>query len=54
MKEEIFARVAHEDTIMTKEEFDNGDYQSSGTYFVGYEFEDGEECDENGNLLHKN
>ena len=63
MSKEIFVRLGVSDLVLSKEDNDNfngyvtvldkdGEYVTDvETYLVGYEDEDGNECDEEGNLL---
>ena len=59
MKKQIFVRLGVSDIILTQEEdekleskfIDIPGVGSTELYLVGYEDEDGNECDENGNPL---
>ena len=48
---EVFVRLGFEDIVVTKEESENGEYNTSASYLIGYEDEDGEECEEDGTYL---
>ena len=62
-EKKVFLRIAGEDVLLTKEEANKADkyariYDKEGhvitempTYFIGWENENGDECDEDGNLL---
>ena len=66
-KKEVFVRLGFEDVILTKEEYDNFNgyvdmisedddaddpvIGSTEAYIIGYEFEDGTECNEDGTKL---
>ena len=45
---EVFVRLGFEDIVVTKEESENGEYNNLGSYLIGYEDEDGVECEEDG------
>ena len=63
MKKPIYVRLSTDDLVLTKEEAENlpsyisvvdkeGEFVTDiQTYLIGYEDEDGVECDENGNEL---
>ena len=57
---EIFVRLGGEDLVITKEDFenDNWDGEFYGTdctyYFIGYEDINGNECEEDGTYLNQN
>lgn len=55
MKKKIFARIGFADVIVPIEDAFNNDKPIIGkdTFLVGYEDEDGNECDENGNPLNQ-
>lgn len=53
---EVFVRLGMPDIVITKEEHDNEPNSNEETiphdaYFIGYEDEEGEECDEDGTYL---
>jgi len=47
----IRVRVGFSDLVMPKEVFNNEDYDKPPSYVVGYEDENGEECEEDGTYL---
>jgi len=61
-EKKVFLRIAGEDILLTKEEAEKAEkyarlFDKDGnhitemaTYFVGWENEDGDECDEQGNV----
>tara|TARA_R110002126_G_scaffold14240_4_gene60399 strand:+ start:1653 stop:1865 length:213 start_codon:yes stop_codon:yes gene_type:complete len=51
----VMVRIGFSDVIVTKEQSEDNDYVIVGedTFVVGYEDEDGEECDESGVYLHQ-
>lgn len=50
---EIHVRLGIPDYIYTKEEYDNNEMEDlpENSYFIGYEDEDGNECEEDGSPL---
>ena len=50
-KKQILVRLGFSDVVVTKEESESGDYETPASYHIGYEFEDGTECTEDGSLL---
>jgi hypothetical protein len=49
---EIFVRLGGQDLIISKEDFENDNYGTDCTYyFIGYEDECGNECEEDGTYL---
>jgi len=51
---EVFVRLGGEDLILTKEDYENHNYGIDCTYyFIGYEDENGEECEEDGTYLNQ-
>lgn len=51
-KKQIYARYGVSDILVTVEEMNQGDFMNhENTYFIGYEDEDGNECQENGDPL---
>ena len=51
---EVFVRLAAEDLVITKEEYEKDSYGTDCTYYlIGFEDIDGNECDEDGNYLEK-
>lgn len=49
---EVFVRLGAEDIVVSKKELENDTYpRSCSRFFVGYEDEEGNECDEEGNYL---
>lgn len=55
MSKQIYARIGFSDIVITKEENENPDNKvpQPEDYLIGYELEDGTECDEEGNPLNK-
>ncbi len=52
---EVYVRLGAEDLIITKEDFENDNDVTDPTYyFIGYEDENGNECDEDGTYLKQN
>lgn len=51
--ETILVRLGFNDQIVTKEQADNGEYDTPESYTVGYEDEEGYECEEDGTYLDK-
>ena len=53
---EVFVRLGGEDLIISKEDFEiNYDYGTDCTYyFIGYEDENGNECEKDGTYLNQN
>jgi hypothetical protein len=50
--DKVFIRLGVEDIIIKKEDVEEDTkLEDVNTYFVGYEDEDGEECDEDGTYL---
>jgi len=49
----IYVRLGIPDYLYTKEEYDNDDMEDlpENSYIIGYELEDGTECNEDGSLL---
>lgn len=54
-KGEIQVRMGIADFIYSKEEYDNNAMPGipEGAYFIGYEDDEGRECDEEGNYLNQ-
>ena len=52
-KKKVFARLGFSDIIVPIEDVEKI-FSATETYLVGYELEDGKECDEEGNLLYNN
>jgi hypothetical protein len=51
----VYVRLGGEDLIITKEDFENHNYGTDCTYyFIGYEDEEGNECEEDGTYLNQN
>ena len=51
---EVFVRLAAEDIVITKEEYEKDSYGTDCTYYlIGFEDIDGNECDEEGNYLNE-
>lgn len=51
----VYVRLGGEDLIITKEDFENNNYSTDCTYhFIGYEDENGNECEEDGTYLNRN
>ena len=51
MSKKVFARIGFADVIVPIEDIDKEIEIVPDTFFVGYEDEDGNECDEDGNSL---
>jgi len=54
--EEIYVRLGVPDYLCTKNEYDRDDITDlpENSYKIGYEDEEGNECDEEGNYLNSN
>jgi hypothetical protein len=51
---EVYVRLAAEDIIITKDEYDNDKYGTDCTYYlVGFEDAEGNECEEDGTYINK-
>ena len=51
---EVFVRLGFKDIVVTKEESENGEYNTSASYLIGYEDAEGNECEEDGTYLNQN
>jgi len=52
---EVYVRLGVQDLIITKEDYENHNYGTDCTcYFLGYEDENGNECEEDGTYLNQN
>jgi len=51
---EVYVRLGVQDLIITKEDYKNHNYGTDCTcYFIGYEDENGNECEEDGTYLNQ-
>jgi len=51
---EVFVRLAAEDIVITKEEYEKDSYGTDCTYYlIGFEDEEGNKCDEDGNYMNE-
>ena len=49
--ETVYVRLGFSDIVVTKEESEAGTYETPASYLIGYEDEDGNECEEDGTYL---
>ena len=50
---EVLVRLGFQDIVVTKEEWENGEYQKPDSYTVGFEDQLGNECEEDGTYLNQ-
>jgi hypothetical protein len=51
MKAQVFARIGFSDVVVPIEQQDDPSIKGEDSYLIGFELEDGTECDEEGNPL---
>lgn len=47
----ILVRLGFSDVVVSKEDLESGEYMKPDSYLIGYEDEEGKECEEDGTYL---
>ena len=51
--DKVLVRLGFSDVVVSKEDSESGEYEKPDSYFIGYEDEDGKECEEDGTYLNQ-